>query len=148
MQHNIDSAKTNSTKPWMWFKIRTCAEETGQPQASYKKPQNMPSWKGPPRIAEYKPWPCTGHSNNPTLSLRALSKCSLSSGSLGAVTTRWGACSSAWPSSGGRTCSYYPSPSVAHLLTAQAKGSSHHIQPCAHQAKLQTLADTKAQPNQ
>lgn len=110
MQHNIDSAKTNSTKPWMWFKIRTCAEETGQPQASYKKPQNMPSWKGPPRIAEYKPWPCTGHSNNPTLSLRALSKCSLSSGSLGAVTTRWGACSSAWPSSGGRTCSYYPSP--------------------------------------
>ena len=54
------------------------------------KSQNTLSWKGPPRIIESIPWLHTAPPKNQTLCLRALYKCSLTSGRLGAMPTALG----------------------------------------------------------
>lgn len=52
---------------------------------------NILSWEGPRMIIQSNPWPCQQTPNNPTPSMRALSKYSWRSGSLGAMTIPWGA---------------------------------------------------------
>lgn len=69
---------------FFWYKWGPCLDKEHSHRFSvYMESQSIPSEKRPPRTIRFKSLPYTGPPKIQTIFLRALSKCSLNSGSLG-----------------------------------------------------------------